>query len=236
MCYCPLCIPALNPIFREGEISLLPESAREALSPGLVQGCVSIGIILCARLGQSLPGSLSFVCSKGYEIRVWGFLTLIHHLARVLIQEWFPASGWGPSRGSGFYPLLCSCLAVPSGLIYLFFLLRVSSALKDDVLLILKTKMKQNPHLSNLPKQKKKKKKCLLKRGNYFLWGVKTNKKAPNIPRVLGVAVNRWPHFVRLANISPSPPSKQNVELVPWNSRASHRIERHFHILPRVAA
>ena len=87
MCYCPLRIPALNPIFREGEISLLPESAREVLAPWLVQGCVSTGIILCARLGQNLPSCLSFVCSKGYEIRVWGLLTLIHHLARVFIQE-----------------------------------------------------------------------------------------------------------------------------------------------------
>ena len=51
--------------------------------------------------------------------------------------------------------------------------------------------MKQNPNHSNLPKQKKKKKMCLLKRGNYFLLGVKTNKKAPNIPKALGVAMNR---------------------------------------------
>lgn len=121
MCYCPLCIPALNPIFREGEVSLLPESAREALSPGLVQGCVSTGIILCARLGQSLPSSLSFVCSKGYEIRVWGFLTLIHHLARVLIQEWFPALGMRPIQGQWVLPLalLLSCCSIWANLLAL---------------------------------------------------------------------------------------------------------------------
>lgn len=70
--------------------------------------------------------------------------------------------------------------------------------------------MKQNPKPSNLSKQKKK---CLLKRGNYFLLGVKTNKKAPNIPKVLELPWTADPIPLGWQTVSPSPPSKQNVEL-----------------------
>ena len=77
------------------------------------------------------------------------------HLARVFIQEWFPAWGWGPSKAVDFTPCSAHLAGWPE-LNYLFFLLPITSVLKKDVLLILKTKMKQNPKLSNLPKQKKK--------------------------------------------------------------------------------
>lgn len=191
MCYWPLHIPALNPVSRKGAISLLPESAREAPSLGWLRG-VSQNVLALfyvldwAKIYQvAFPSCVQKDMKSMFEVYYHSFI--MDHLARVFNPRMISCLGMRPIQGSGFPP--CSAhLAGRPELNYLFFLLPIASALKEDVLLILKTKMKQTPKLSNLPKQKKKM--CLLKRGNYFLLGVKTNKKAPNIPKVLGVAMN----------------------------------------------
>lgn len=81
--------------------------------------------------------------------------------------------------------------------------------------------MKQNPKPSNLSKQKKKmpfeKRKLLFIR-------CKNQQKSSQHPQSPGVAMNRWPHSVRLANSLPEPAvqAKRWTWLVPRNSSASH--------------
>ena len=140
MCYWPLHIPALNPVSRKGAISLLPESAREAPSLGWLRG-VSQNVLALfyvldwAKIYQvAFPSCVQKDMKSMFEVYYHSFI--MDHLARVFNPRMISCLGMRPIQGSGFPP--CSAhLAGRPELNYLFFLLPIASALKEDVLLIL---------------------------------------------------------------------------------------------------
>lgn len=216
VCWGPQGIPGLVP-FPE-KVKLLQSRKSWRTVPWVASElCLNWHFVLGTRLCQNRLYQVSFPLCAWKDMKSM-FGPINTHSSCAIGKNFYPrviSCLWmRPVQGGGLHPLLCSCLALWPGLISMSFLSPLSSALKDNVHLILKAKTKQNPKSTNLPKQKKK---WLLKRGNCFLLGVKTNKKAPNISKGLEVAMNRWPHSARLANNLPKPAiqAKQWAWLVP---------------------
>lgn len=202
----PQGIPALIPFPEKVKLLHSRKSQRRIVPWVASELCLNWHFVLCTRLGQNRLYQVPFLLCAWKDMKSM-FGPINTHSSWAIGKNFYPqvtsCLGMRPVQGSGLHPLLCSCLALWCGLISMSFLLPLSSAFKDNVYLILKAKTKQTPKPTNLPKQKKKI--CLLRRGNCFLLGVKTNKKAPNISKGPGVAMNRWPHSARLANSLPKP-------------------------------
>lgn len=142
---------------------------------------------------------------------IWGLLTLIHHepCGR---NFFFKSKSYFLPQECEVHPesgLLSALVTVCDLDDYLLLSVPTSSALKHDVLSILKLQAKQNSPNHSASKNEK----SPLKIGNCFLLGVKTNKKAPTISKVPRVAMNCWPHSIRSAKSLPKPPTKKNQEL-----------------------